>query len=152
VPGEEPPVSKARAHFLDLRLQRLEARVANRAAAAVAPHRAQAGVEPCRRTVMTRGLLGIERIVGAPRREPAIGDLDLKPRQGAAVEQVEDQGPQVQRLHRRAECRLRLVQHEGQLLLPVALGEQVQAWICFQALPSRARSRSSPTSRSSGRR
>jgi hypothetical protein len=52
--------------------------------------------------VVARRVLDVEDVVVAPRREPAVGDLDLDLGQVSGIEDVEDQSAQVERLDRKS--------------------------------------------------
>ena len=122
-----------------------------RVAVAVLAHEVHArlGGEVDVEEVLARRVLGVERVVAAPRGEPAVGDLDLDLREVAGVEQVEDQRAQVERLHRGLEARLRRMQHER---APASSRRSRRARRARAAASTascaRARRGSSPTSRS----
>ena len=124
----EPAVAKPQLHLLDLRLEPVGADVAHRFAVAVLAHEVHAGVgaQVHEEEVVARRVLGVERVVVAPRGEPAVGDLDLDLGEVADVEDVQDQRAQVERLHRGLEARLRAVQHERHLRIAVGLRERVE--------------------------
>ncbi len=128
VAGVQAAVTQPQLNLLDLRLQPVGSNVTHRVPVAVLAHEVHAGVrgEVHEEKMVARGVFGVEGIIVAPRREPAVRDLHLDLGKVARVEDVEEERAQVEGLHRGLEARLRGVQHEGHLRIAVGLREGVE--------------------------